>query len=174
VLHNLYDTYRAQLWGPYGFKDAFNLTANWWDTDYLGIDQGPVIIMIENHLNSRVWNRIKQNADVQRGLQHAGFVLAADVVENGTFDSLDELRLELTPNPFRGRGTFAYRIPETGHVTLVLADVAGREVARLVDGQQSAGEHFVTLAAEALPSGAYFSKLQFDGRAVLKRCVLVR
>jgi hypothetical protein len=174
VLHNLYDTYRAQLWGPYGFKDAFNLTANWWDTDYLGIDQGPVIIMIENHLNSRVWNRIKQNADVQRGLQHAGFVLAADVVENGTLDSVDELRLELTPNPFRGRGTFAYRIPETGHVTLVLADVAGREVARLVDGQQSAGEHFVTLAAEALPSGAYFSKLQFNGRAVLKRCVLVR
>ncbi len=114
------------------------------------------------------------NADIQRGLQRAGFVLAADVVENGSFDSAQEIRLDLTPNPFRGRGTFAYSIPGTGHVTLILADVTGREVARLVDGQQSAGEHVATLAAEALPSGAYFSKLQFDGRAVQKRCVLVR
>jgi hypothetical protein len=174
VLHNLYDSYRPQLWGPYGFKDAFNLTANWWDTDYLGIDEGPIIIMIENYLNGRVWSRFKQNADIQRGLQHAGFSLAADVVENGSAGSPDDIRLALTPNPFPGHATFAYRLPSPGHVTLIVADVVGREVARLVDGPQSAGEHFVTLADLGLPSGAYFSKLEFDGRAVRKRCVLVR
>ena len=174
MLHNLYDTYRSQLWGRYGFKDAFNLTANWWDTDYLGIDQGPIVIMIENYLNGRIWNRFKQNADIQRGLTHAGFVVAADVAEDGSSSGAEEIRLDMTPNPFRGHGTLAYRIPAPGHVTLILADVSGREVARLVDGRQSAGQHTVTIADLGLPSGAYFSKLQFDGRAVRKRCVLVR
>ena len=130
--------------------------------------------MIENYLTGRVWSRFMQNADIQRGLQHAGFTLAADVVENGAGGPTDEIRLDLTPNPFRGHATIAYRLPAAGHVTLIVADVAGREVARLVDGPQSAGEHRVTLADLDLPSGAYFSKLNFDGRAVRKRCVLVR
>ena len=46
----------------------------WYATDELGIDQGPIVIMIENYRNQRVWQLFMQNAEVQRGLQRAGFV----------------------------------------------------------------------------------------------------
>ncbi|HEY5564129.1 MAG TPA: glucoamylase family protein, partial [Rhodothermia bacterium] len=47
ALRHMYDTYRTQIWGPYGFRDAFNLQVDWFDTDYIGIDQGPILLMIE-------------------------------------------------------------------------------------------------------------------------------
>lgn len=172
VLQNLYDTYRPQLWGRYGFKDAFNLNAGWWDTDYLGIDQGPVILMAENYLNAGIWNRFNRNTDIQRGLQHAGFVLAADVAEDGS--AAPGLRLDLGPNPFRESTTLAYTLPVPGHVTLRVLDVTGREVARLLDGEMEAGRHYAVLSGAHLPTGVYFSTLDFNGRALRKRCALVK
>src|SRR5690606_17068732 len=48
ALRHIYETYRTNIWCGYGFRDAFNLEANWWGSDSLGIDQGPIVIMIEN------------------------------------------------------------------------------------------------------------------------------
>jgi hypothetical protein len=62
------------MWTAYGFRDAFNLGAQWVGPDELGIDQGPIVIMIENYRTQRVWRRFMQNQVVQRGLQRAGFV----------------------------------------------------------------------------------------------------
>jgi hypothetical protein len=68
------------LFRKYGFADAFNLTfrttswpAGWYDPDYLGIDQGPIAIMIENLRNGFVWNVMKKNPYIVRGLRRAGF-----------------------------------------------------------------------------------------------------
>ncbi len=74
TLRYLYDHGRLSLWTAYGFRDAFNLGQGWYDTDELGIDQGPIVIMIENYRTQRVWQLFMQNAEVQRGLQRAGFV----------------------------------------------------------------------------------------------------
>jgi hypothetical protein len=74
TLQYLYHQYRSQLWTANGFRDAFNPGANWYDTDELGIDQGPVVIMIENCRTQRPWRLFMQNVEVQRGLQRAGFV----------------------------------------------------------------------------------------------------
>ncbi len=76
-------------YGQYGFLDAFNPTfdfadvkllhgrlvpgAGWVDTDYLGIDQGPIVLMIANHRDGFVWNVMKRNPHLRRGLQRAGF-----------------------------------------------------------------------------------------------------
>lgn len=74
ALMNLYVQYGSKgLWGKYGFKDAFNPTVNWYDTDYLGLDQGPFVIMIENYYNGFVWKHVMQDALVQKGLQRLGF-----------------------------------------------------------------------------------------------------
>jgi hypothetical protein len=78
ALRHMYDTYRTQLWGPYGLKDAFNPTQNWFATDYLGIDQGPIVLMIENYRSGRIWEKFMQNAAIQQGLQGAGFVPTED------------------------------------------------------------------------------------------------
>jgi len=69
-----------RLFREYGFTDAFNMTfvtpgtpAGWYDGDYLGIDQGPIGIMIENLRNGFVWEIMKRNPYVIRGLRRARF-----------------------------------------------------------------------------------------------------
>jgi hypothetical protein len=73
TLRYLYNTYRTQIWTAYGFRDAMNLEKQWFGPDELGIDQGPIVIMIENYRTGRVWRRFMKNLEVQRGLQRAGF-----------------------------------------------------------------------------------------------------
>ena len=63
----------TRLWGPYGFRDAFNLTMNWVDKDCLGIDQGPLVLMIENFMTQGVWKRFMRVPEIQAGLKKAGF-----------------------------------------------------------------------------------------------------
>jgi hypothetical protein len=74
TLQYFYSHFRRNIWTAYGFRDAFNLSAQWYDTDELGIDQGPIVIMIENYRTQRPWRLFMQNEEVQRGLQRAGFV----------------------------------------------------------------------------------------------------
>jgi len=61
------------LWGKYGFVDSFNLTLNWYDRDVLGIDQGPMLLMIENYKNGFVWKHLMKDELVQNGLKRLGF-----------------------------------------------------------------------------------------------------
>jgi len=63
------------LFSTYGFIDAFNpsFPGGWVDTDYLGIDQGPMLAMIENHRTGLVWRTLRRKPHVVRGLRRAGF-----------------------------------------------------------------------------------------------------
>lgn len=66
-----------KLWSDYGFIDAFNLTAGWFDTgEHIAIDQGPIILMIENHRTGLLWQLFMRDADVQTGLSKLGFTTA--------------------------------------------------------------------------------------------------
>ncbi|MEO6035343.1 MAG: glucoamylase family protein [Verrucomicrobiota bacterium] len=73
-LRYYYTQFRPRIWTAYGFRDAFNLGAQWYASDELGIDQGPIVIMIENYRTQRVWRTFMKNQEIQRGLQRAGFV----------------------------------------------------------------------------------------------------
>jgi hypothetical protein len=79
-LKSLWNNHYVNLVGPYGFKDAFNLTYKtkefpngWFDFEYLGIDQGPIVLMIQNHETELVWNTMKKNTYIVNGLKKAGF-----------------------------------------------------------------------------------------------------
>ena len=74
ALRHMYAIYRTQIWGAYGFKDAFNPSLQWFASDYLGIDQGPIVLMIENSRTGRIWHVFMEHAAIQRGLARAGFV----------------------------------------------------------------------------------------------------
>ena len=69
----LYQKQGAQLWGKYGFTSAYNLTQNWYSDDYIGIDQGISLLMIENYQSEFVWKNFMEIKAVQRGLKKAGF-----------------------------------------------------------------------------------------------------
>ncbi|WP_226388699.1 glucoamylase family protein [Penaeicola halotolerans] len=81
ALSAMYSIYGDRLYGAYGFKDAFNPTyiygetnaAGWIAKDYLGIDQGPILLMIENHESELIWSVMKKNPYIRNGLIRAGF-----------------------------------------------------------------------------------------------------
>lgn len=87
ALRFMYDRFLTNIWTGYGFRDAFNLEADWWGPHVLGIDQGPILLMAENFRSGRVWKRFMQNPEIQRGLLAAGF-------ETGEFRPLS-----ITPAP---------------------------------------------------------------------------
>jgi hypothetical protein len=62
-----------KIWGEYGFHDAFNVTEGWYADSYLAIDQGPIILMIENHRTGLLWDLFMQNTEVKEGLDKLGF-----------------------------------------------------------------------------------------------------
>jgi hypothetical protein len=89
ALRRMILSYGTGVWGRYGFHAAFNLSlvdarvpvthgsivpgVGWFDDDYLGIDQGPILLMIENHRSGLVWELMRESPYIVRGLCRAGF-----------------------------------------------------------------------------------------------------
>jgi hypothetical protein len=102
--------YGGHIYSEYGFLDAFNPSftyeievhrgrvipeVGWVADDYIGIDQGPIILMIENYRTGFVWNVLRENAHIRRGLMRAGFSGGwLDRVEGVNPPSIEK---ELTP-----------------------------------------------------------------------------
>ena len=87
-VRELHRRYAKRIYGEYGFFDAFNRSFDydlplrfgrripgwgWVDDQYIGIDQGPILTMISNYRNGRVWEVMRRNPHIRRGLQRAGF-----------------------------------------------------------------------------------------------------
>jgi hypothetical protein len=68
-----------KLWGKYGFTDAFNPTTGWYSDEYLAIDQGPIIVMIENYRTGLLWRLFMSCPEIAQGLRLLGFEQAAQV-----------------------------------------------------------------------------------------------
>jgi len=88
AMRDMSTRYSTNLYAQYGFLDAFNPTLRttehlkhghvvpdqgWFDVDYLGIDEGPIVAMIENYRSELVWKTMRKNPHVIRGLKRAGF-----------------------------------------------------------------------------------------------------
>jgi hypothetical protein len=84
----MHDQYGRYIYGKYGFVDSFNPSfdydvplqhgkrirgVGWVASDYVGIDQGAIISMIENHRSELIWTVMKRDPNIRRGLQRAGF-----------------------------------------------------------------------------------------------------
>jgi len=88
ALQTIYERYGDHLYSDYGFLDAFNPSftfdvkpdtgkivpgVGWFGTDYIGIDQGPILIMAENYRSKMIWSVMKKNRYIRKGLERAGF-----------------------------------------------------------------------------------------------------
>jgi hypothetical protein len=88
TLVSIRQTYGESIFSRYGFLDALNPTfqleipvqhgrvvpgVGWFDSDYLAIDQGPILAMIENYRSELVWRTMRQNRHLVLGLRRAGF-----------------------------------------------------------------------------------------------------
>jgi len=73
AIRHFYYLLGDQLWGDYGFYDAFDVRSGWWASSYLAIDQGPQIVMIENYRTALLWKLFMTSPEIQTGLSKLGF-----------------------------------------------------------------------------------------------------
>jgi hypothetical protein len=73
AMRHWYVDMNEKVWGKYGFYDAFSETADWYMPRYLGIDQGPEVVMIENYRSGLLWKLFMNDEDVQAGLKKLDF-----------------------------------------------------------------------------------------------------
>lgn len=73
AMMNWYKNKKDKIWGPFGFYDAFSETANWYSPRYLAIDQGPIVVMMENYRSGLLWNLFMSCPEIQAGLKKLGF-----------------------------------------------------------------------------------------------------
>jgi hypothetical protein len=73
ALRHFYFDLGDSLWSEYGFIDAFNETRSWYARSHLAIDQGPIIVMIENYRSGLLWNLFMSCPEIKKGLKKLGF-----------------------------------------------------------------------------------------------------
>jgi hypothetical protein len=64
ALKHMYREHGSYLWGEYGFRDAVNLDENWQAKIYMGLNQAPVVVMIENYRTGLIWELFMKNNEV--------------------------------------------------------------------------------------------------------------
>lgn len=75
-LRYMYEHYHDRLWGLFGLKDSLNVKCEpgWFDNDYIGIDVGIMLIMIENYRTGLIWNNFMRNTEIVEAMREVGFV----------------------------------------------------------------------------------------------------
>ncbi len=73
VLRHLYENLGNKVFGGFGFYDAFSEHHNWYLPRYLAIDQGPIVVMIENHRTGLLWNLFMKAPEIQVAKDKLGF-----------------------------------------------------------------------------------------------------
>ena len=197
ALKHFYRVHGSKLWGDFGFKDAFNLTyssaiksngkiigynnGEWFNDDYLAIDQGPIICMIENYRSQLLWKLFMADTDVKATLSKNDPFFPSqdpsDVVDEKSIPSEFILKGNY-PNPFNSTTVISYHLEVGNHVQLKVYDTLGREVATLVNEEQQPGEHNITFDTakisngNQLTSGVYFYRIQAGKHSATGKMVL--
>ncbi len=177
---NFYYNYGESLWGSYGFRDAFNPSNDWTASSYIAIDQGPIIVMIENYRSGLLWNLFMSNPEIQPMLDAIGFEDDPTDVEDD-YNLPNEFMLNQNyPNPFNPETIIEYSIPalmfdERGEwVTLKVYDILGSEIATLVNTEQKPGTYLSQFDGSRLSSGLYFYKLRAGNFSAVKKMLLIK
>jgi exo beta-1,2-glucooligosaccharide sophorohydrolase (non-reducing end) len=78
ALKHFYYDLGAKMWGIYGFRDAYNPTANYVSSIFMGLNQAPITVMIENHRTGLLWRLFMANPEIQAMLDKVSFSLDLD------------------------------------------------------------------------------------------------
>ncbi|HEY0666780.1 MAG TPA: glucoamylase family protein [Sphingobacteriaceae bacterium] len=73
AMKHWYNDMNDKVWGPYGFYDAFSETVSWYPQRYLAIDQGPIVVMMENYRSGLLWKLFMSAPEIKAGLKKLGF-----------------------------------------------------------------------------------------------------
>jgi hypothetical protein len=160
ALKHFYRELGEKTWDWMGFLDAFNLQRHWYATSYLAIDQGPILLMIENYRSQLLWNLFMANPEIQPMLDAIGFYESPNFVEvnpegNGFL---------VYPNPSGQDFQFSFTLGEPSRVGLEIFSLAGVKVSQVLNGKiMEAGHHTYPLEGTLLDPGVYMATLFLNG-----------
>lgn len=179
ALRFMYEQYRDKIWTGYGFRDAFNISQNWWGPDMLGIDQGPIVLMIENYRTGNVWKTFMKEKIVADGLVRIGFTTVTNVADHRTLIPAKNELSQNYPNPFNPVTTIIYSISQRERVDremvmLKVYDILGNEIMTLVNEAKEPGTYAVQFSSDGLSSGIYFYRLSAGMYSESKKMVVLR
>ena len=171
ALKHFYREYGPDLWGEYGFYDAFNLKQDWFADSYLAIDQGPIINMIENHRSGLLWSNFMANPEITPALTAAGFV-------EDPVSTKDEplIASEWQVYPTFSNGEFYLQLNQISNhrmPTIAISDLMGRKLAfeSQVKGDQLI---HIKLADNSITSGWFWVTLYDQNHNMGSHPVLVK
>jgi cytochrome c peroxidase len=101
-------------------------------------------------------------------------VKAARIPMAGNTALTGRLNVRVSPNPFNPSTIIRYNLTAAADVSVRIFNVAGQQVATLVDGREEAGEHRVDFSAGKLPSGVYFVQVTGGGDTMIRKVVLLK
>lgn len=169
ALKHFYHDHGDDLWGPYGFYDAFNLTHEWTARSYIAIDQGPIIVMIENYRSGLLWDLFMANTEIQPMLDAIGFVVDSTSVDIDQTPSVvfDFSVHENYPNPFNPTTTFSFELPASSPVEITIYNIRGEMIEHIHYFGNHAGQHFVpwdgrNSEQKMVVSGIYLYQIKSD------------
>ncbi len=143
AMRHFYRELGEKLWGDYGFRDAFNLELGWYADSYLAIDQGPIVVMLENARTGLLWEKFMQNSEIQPALTALGFQednasVAAQNVENGGFSA----KIAPNPAPLGGAVQIDLHVPYSTTLHVYYIDQWGRKTqVNLSESVFAKGQH---------------------------------
>jgi len=173
TLKYFYYVLGTQLWGEFGFRDAFNLQENWFATSTLAIDQGTMAPMIENYRTGLCWNKFMSNPEIPQMLSKIGWVVG--IKDNNPKASLTFQLYQNYPNPFNGETIIKFSLPKTSRVTLNLYNILGEKLISPVQNEQFiAGLHRVRISAENLASGIYIYEIRTKDFRKSRKMLLIK
>jgi hypothetical protein len=112
--------------GNYGFYDAFSPKEGWYSDQYLAIDQGPIVVMMENYRSELIWKLMMSNTDVKRGLSKGG--INAPVYQTGFYLAIPEAKsnkLDLMKHVDRELYEIDFYVATADKVSIDLLDANG-------------------------------------------------
>lgn len=176
ALKHFYRELGDELWGEYGFYDAFNPGEDWTASSYLAIDQGPIICMIENYRTELLWDCFMANPEIQTALDQIGFVTDSTYVV-GTEDlSLANANLQVSPNPATDFLTVELQLFQPlENVDLQLLDLTGHNVKNIFSSKNlTTGQHNFQLNTTELNNGMYLLRLQTPRGVTVKKLLILK
>jgi len=178
VIKHLYRTYGSEVWGDYGFYDAFNPKENWYADSYLAIDQGPIIVMIENYRTGLLWNLFMANPEIQPMLDAIGFVPDSTTnVDEENYDLEDFNLVGNYPNPFNPNTTIVFNLPARQNVTVTIYNQLGEKINEILNNELPAGENKIVWNGlnsnnNQVSSGVYLYKVSSVSKSLYGKMIL--
>ena len=187
ALKYFYRTYGSELWGDFGFRDAFNLTysskgvsGRWFSDGYLAIDQGPIIVMIENYRSGLLWNLFMANPEIQTALNAIGFVPDSTTdVQDESISVNDFALLGNYPNPFNPNTTIVFSLPKSQNIHLTVYNNLGQVVKEITEEELPAGFNEIKWNGDdqlgrSVSSGIYFYQIKSADNFLTGKMVLTK